>query len=126
MSEYHARIMPLHQAWSVSILSSLGTTRSKNLPSTRCKTSSTQRTLSGSSGGYDSSETWRTGQGSSRQRRSSGRTGLSISPATYCHPSAMDIPPLPEAVAAFKQALAEARAAEERLQSVLVEDGWLE
>ena len=38
----------------------------------------------------------------------------------------MDIPPLPEAVAAFKQALAEARAAEERLRSVLVEDGWLE
>jgi type I restriction enzyme M protein len=37
-----------------------------------------------------------------------------------------DIPPLPEAVAAFKEALAEARAAEDRLHQVLVEGGWLE
>ena len=37
-----------------------------------------------------------------------------------------DVPPLPEAVAAFKQALAEARAAEDRLRRVLEEDGWLE
>ena len=37
-----------------------------------------------------------------------------------------DVPPLPEAVAAFKQALAEARAAEDRLRRVLVENGWLE
>ena len=37
------------------------------------------------------------------------------------------IPPLPEAaVAASQQALAEARAAEDRLRRVLVEDGWLE
>ena len=36
-----------------------------------------------------------------------------------------EVPPLPEAVAAFKQALAEARAAEDRLRRVLEEDGWL-
>ena len=34
--------------------------------------------------------------------------------------------PLPAAVVAFKQALAEARVAEDRLRRVLVEDGWLE
>ena len=37
-----------------------------------------------------------------------------------------DVPPLPEAVAAFKTALTEARAAEDHLRRVLVEDGWLE
>ena len=36
------------------------------------------------------------------------------------------IPPLPEAVAAFKLALAEVRAAEDRLRRLLVEDRWLE
>jgi type I restriction enzyme M protein len=36
-----------------------------------------------------------------------------------------DIPPLPEAIAAFKQAVAEARAAEGRLRDVLSEGGWL-
>ena len=36
------------------------------------------------------------------------------------------MPPLPEAVAAFKQALAAARAAEDRLRQVLEEDSWLE
>jgi type I restriction enzyme M protein len=36
-----------------------------------------------------------------------------------------DIPSLPEAVAAFKQAVAEARAAEDRLREVLNEGGWL-
>ena len=41
-------------------------------------------------------------------------------------PIGEDVPPLPDAVAAFKQALAEARATEDRLRSVLVEDGWLE
>ena len=41
-------------------------------------------------------------------------------------PIGEDVPPLPEAVAAFKQALADARAAEDRLRSVLIEDGWLE
>ncbi len=41
-------------------------------------------------------------------------------------PIGEDVPPLLEAVAAFKQALAEARAAEDRLRRVLEEDGWLE
>jgi type I restriction enzyme M protein len=36
-----------------------------------------------------------------------------------------DIPPLPEAVAAFKVALGEARAAEDRLREVLTTGGWL-
>lgn len=40
-------------------------------------------------------------------------------------PIGEDIPPLPEAVAAFKEALAEARAAEDHLRKVLVEGGWL-
>ena len=40
-------------------------------------------------------------------------------------PVGEDIPALPEAVAAFKQALQEARAAEDRLRRVLEEDGWL-
>lgn len=37
-----------------------------------------------------------------------------------------DIPPLPEAAAAFKRALAEARAAEDHLRTVLTDGGWLE
>ena len=37
-----------------------------------------------------------------------------------------DVPPLPDALAAFKTALTEARSAEEHLRRVLVEDGWLE
>ena len=37
-----------------------------------------------------------------------------------------DVLPLPEAVAAFKQGLAEDRAAEDRLRQVVAEDGWLE
>ena len=41
-------------------------------------------------------------------------------------PIGEDIPPLPEAVAAFKEALAEARAAEDRLRTVLTDGGWLE
>ena len=41
-------------------------------------------------------------------------------------PIGEDIPPLPEAVAAFKQALAECRAAEDRLRELIEEaDGWL-
>jgi len=39
-------------------------------------------------------------------------------------PIGAEIPPLPEAVAAFKQALAEARLAEDRLREVLTEGGW--
>lgn len=41
-------------------------------------------------------------------------------------PIGQDIPPLPEAVAAFKEALAEARAAEDHLRTVLTEGGWLQ
>ena len=37
-----------------------------------------------------------------------------------------EVPPLPEALAAFKTALTEARSAEDRLRRVLVEDGWLD
>jgi len=40
-------------------------------------------------------------------------------------PICEDIPPLPEAIAAFKQAVADARNAEEHLRAVLVEGGWL-
>lgn len=40
-------------------------------------------------------------------------------------PIGEDIPPLPEAVAEFKRALAEARAAEDHLRKVLNEGGWL-
>jgi type I restriction enzyme M protein len=40
-------------------------------------------------------------------------------------PIGQDIPPLPEAVEAFKAALADARAAEDHLRKVLVEGGWL-
>ena len=41
-------------------------------------------------------------------------------------PIGEDIPPLPEAVAAFKTALADARAAEDQLRKVLTEGGWLQ
>jgi type I restriction enzyme M protein len=40
-------------------------------------------------------------------------------------PVGNEIPPLPEALAAFKQALAEARAAEDRLREALIEGGWV-
>ena len=40
-------------------------------------------------------------------------------------PIGEDIPPLPEAVAAFKQALRECRAAEDHLRQVLTEGDWL-
>ena len=40
-------------------------------------------------------------------------------------PIGEEIPPLPEAVAAFKQALSECRAAEDRLREVLTDGGWL-
>lgn len=40
-------------------------------------------------------------------------------------PIGEEIPPLLEAVAAFKEALAECRAAEDRLREVLTEGGWL-
>jgi len=41
-------------------------------------------------------------------------------------PIGEEIPPLPESVAAFKQALAECRAAEDQLRAILTEGGWLE
>ncbi|HEY7767814.1 N-6 DNA methylase, partial [Longimicrobium sp.] len=40
-------------------------------------------------------------------------------------PIGADIPPLPEAVAAFKEALARAREAEDSLRRVMLEGGWL-
>jgi type I restriction enzyme M protein len=40
-------------------------------------------------------------------------------------PVGEDIPSLPDAATAFKQAVAEARAAEDRLRDVLTEGGWL-
>jgi len=40
-------------------------------------------------------------------------------------PIGEEIPPLSEAVDAFKQALAEARTAEDRLRQVLIEGGWV-
>ena len=40
-------------------------------------------------------------------------------------PIGADIPPLPEAVAAFKEALARCREAEDELRRVMVEGGWL-
>lgn len=40
-------------------------------------------------------------------------------------PMGEKIPPLPEAIAAFKQAITDARAAEDRLREVLQEGGWL-
>jgi type I restriction enzyme M protein len=41
-------------------------------------------------------------------------------------PIGEDIPPLPEAIEAFKSALSEARAAEDHLRNVLADGGWLE
>ncbi len=41
-------------------------------------------------------------------------------------PIGEDIPPLPEAIAEFKKALSDARAAEDHLRTVLADGGWLE
>lgn len=41
-------------------------------------------------------------------------------------PIGEEVPPLPEAVSAFKQALVEARGAEDHLRRVLIDDGWLD
>ena len=41
-------------------------------------------------------------------------------------PIGEDIPPLPDAVAAFKEALTEAKTAEDHLRKVLTEGGWLD
>ena len=40
-------------------------------------------------------------------------------------PIGEDIPPLPNAVASFKQAICEARVAEDRLREILLDGGWL-
>ena len=40
-------------------------------------------------------------------------------------PLGEEIPPLPQAIAAFKQAITDARAAEDRLREVLQDGGWL-
>ena len=58
--------------------------------------------------------------------RSKRKVGRSISPRYVLPPIGENIPPLPEAVAAFKEALSEARAAEDHLRTVLTEGGWLE
>ena len=50
----------------------------------------------------------------------------SLNISRYVLPPGEDIPPLPEAVAAFKTAIAESRAAEDHLREVLHEGGWLE
>ena len=64
-------------------------------------------------------------RGASGGRCSNGTWTLNIS-RYVLPPVGADVPPLPEAVAAFKRALAEARAAEDRLRRVLAKDGWLE
>jgi type I restriction enzyme M protein len=40
-------------------------------------------------------------------------------------PNGAEIPPLPEAVAAFKQAISDCRTAEDHLRETLTEGGWL-
>ena len=71
------------------------------------------------------SRTSRTAPRSSPSTRSEAE-GWTLNISRYVLPPiGEDIPPLPEAVAAFKQALAEARAAEDRLREVLIEGGWL-
>jgi type I restriction enzyme M protein len=52
--------------------------------------------------------------------------GWTLNISGYVLPSiGADIPPLPDAVEAFKTALAEARSAEDHLRTVLSEGGWL-
>lgn len=54
------------------------------------------------------------------------KEGWTLNIARYVLPPiGADIPPLPQAVAAFKEALARCRAAEDHLRSVMVEGGWL-
>lgn len=53
--------------------------------------------------------------------------GLTLNISRYVMPPiGQDIPPLPEAIQAFKDALADARAAEDRLRAVLSTGGWIE
>lgn len=56
-----------------------------------------------------------------------GEEGWTLNISRYVLPPiGEDIPPLPEAVASFKEALTAARAAEDHLRTVLTEGGWLE
>lgn len=55
------------------------------------------------------------------------REGWTLNISRYVLPPVgQDIPPLPEAVEAFKAALSDARAAEDHLRKVLVDGGWLQ
>ncbi|MCB9737032.1 MAG: SAM-dependent DNA methyltransferase [Deltaproteobacteria bacterium] len=55
------------------------------------------------------------------------KEGFTLNISRYVLPPiGADIPPLPEAVAAFKEALARCRAAEDELRRVMHEGGWLE
>ena len=55
------------------------------------------------------------------------REGWTLNISRYVLPPiGADIPPLPEAVAAFKEALVKCREAEDHLRTVMVEGGWLE
>ncbi|MDW9819725.1 N-6 DNA methylase [Sinorhizobium meliloti] len=54
------------------------------------------------------------------------KEGWTLNISRYVQPPiGQDIPPLPEAVEAFKIALTDARAAEDHLRKVLVDGGWL-
>jgi type I restriction enzyme M protein len=55
------------------------------------------------------------------------KEGFTLNISRYVLPPiGADIPPLPEAVAAFKEALARCREAEDALRREMVEGGWLE
>ena len=61
-----------------------------------------------------------------QSRRDQGR-GLDAQHLSLCAaPLQEDIPPLPEAIAAFKDALTRCRDAEDRLAKVMAEGGWLQ
>ena len=53
------------------------------------------------------------------------RLGIQSNGVRLVHGEADGLPGLPQAVEAFKTALAEARAAEDHLRTVLTEGGWL-
>ena len=54
------------------------------------------------------------------------REGWTLNISRYVLPPiGADIPPLPEAVAAFKDALVKCREAEDHLRTVMVEGGWI-
>jgi len=52
--------------------------------------------------------------------------GWTLNISRYVLPPIETVPPLPDAVAAFKAALADARAAEDHLRTVLTTGGWLD